>query len=80
MAKVKAAKSDRSETQLNLRIKPTCRKPTKKLWRALLDKMQTLDTTFKEHHYVTADEAMGTEQNILDEHKDKIFSYMKRLH
>ena len=38
---------------------------------------------FKELHYIianhTEEEAVETEQNVLDEHEDKVFSYMSRL-
>ena len=49
----------------------------------LIEKVQSLDDTFKEHHYVIADEAeeeaMETEQTVLDEHEHKLFSYTNRL-
>ena len=49
----------------------------------LIEKVQTLDDTFKEHHYVIADqaeeEAVANEQEVLDEHEDKIFPYTNRL-
>ena len=48
---------------------------------SLIEKVQSLDDTFKEYHYIIADEAedaVETEQ-VLDEHKDKVFSYTNRL-
>ena len=45
---------------------------------SLIQKIQTLDDTFKEHHYVIADraedEAVETEQDVIDKHEEKIFS------
>ena len=50
---------------------------------SLIEKVQALDDSFKEHHYVIADqaekEAVKTEQDMLDEHKDRIFLYTSRF-
>ena len=51
---------------------------------SLIEKVQALDDTFKENHYVIADQAEGgavkTEQDMLDKHKDKVFSHTSRLY
>ena len=52
---------------------------------SLKEKVQALDITFKEHHHVIAYQAEDqaaviTEQDLLDKHQDKVFSYNSRLH
>ena len=56
---------------------------------SLAKKVRAIDDTFKEHHFVKADqgegEAVATEQVVLDEYEDKLFLYMctvyiSRLH
>ena len=50
---------------------------------SLIEKVQALDDTSKEHHVVIADQAEGeavaSEPVVLDEHEDKIFSYTSSL-
>ena len=50
---------------------------------SLIEKAQTLNDIFKEPHYVITDEAeedaVETEQRVLDKHEDKVFSYTNRL-
>ena len=56
-------------------------------WQAvqtLTEKVQAIDDNFKEHHYVIADQAnhqaaVVGEQDVLDEHEDKVFSCTNRL-
>ena len=52
---------------------------------SLTEKVQTLEDTFKKHHYIIADqaedqEAVTTEHSVLNEHEDEVFSYTNRLH
>ena len=51
---------------------------------SLIEKAQALHDTFKEHHYVIADQAedqtaVVTEQGVLDKHEDHVFLYTNRL-
>ena len=93
MAELKVAKSRRgiaraSITRLEKHIvkfegKTELSKIDRQTVQSLIKKVQSLDDTFKEHHFVIADQAEGdaveTEQEVLDEHEDKIFSYTNRL-
>ena len=93
MAELKVAKSCRgigraSITRLEKHIikfedKPELSKVDRQTVQSLIEKVQSLDDTFKEHNYIIADEAeedaVETEQRVLDEHEDKVFSYTNRL-
>ena len=50
---------------------------------SLIEKVQSLDDTFKEYHYIITDEAdqdaVETKQKVLDEHENKVFSCTSRL-
>ena len=93
MAELKVVKSCRgiaraSITRLEKHIvkfedKPELSKVDRQTVQSLIEKVHSLDDTFKELHYIIADEAkddaVETEQRVFDEHEDKVFSYTNRL-
>ena len=86
MAELKVAKSRRGIARASItRIekhpqtweKSELSKVDRQTVQSLIEKVQTLDGNFKEHHYVIADqaeeEAVANEQDVLDEHEHKSF-------
>ena len=95
MAELKAARSRRGITRASITrlgkhiLKPEGKsellKADQQTVQSLVEKVQTLDDTFKEHHYVIGNQAENqaavlTEQDVLDDHEDKMSSYTYRLH
>ena len=65
--------------------KPELSKADRQTIQSLMEKVQAIDDSFKEHHYIIADQAddqaaVVAEQDVLDEHEDEVFSYTNRLH
>ena len=94
MAELKVARSHRDIahaliTRLKKHIirfeeKPDLAKVDRQTVQSLIEKVQAIDDTFKEHHYVIVDQvddqaAVVAEQDTLDEHEDEVFSYTNRL-
>ena len=58
--------------------KPELSKADQQTVQSLIEKVEAIDDNFKEHHYVIADQAddqaaVVAEQDVLDEHEDKVF-------
>ena len=71
----------RIERQIvKLEDKSKLTKANKQVEQTLMKKIQSLDDTFKEHHFVIADQAENAaivaKQEVLDKHEDKVFSYV----
>ena len=94
MAELKVARSSRgiacaSITQLKEHIlrfegKPEWSKANWQTVQSLIENAKAIDDTFKEHQLVIDDQAedqaaVVAEQNVLDEHNNKMFSYTNRV-
>ena len=95
MAELKVARSHKGIASPSITVQKTyhqCKLEDKfkllkvdgQIVQSLIGKNQTLVKTFKQHHYIIADqadeEAVETEKNVLDKNEDKVFSYTSRLH